>query len=184
MKMLTIALMLSGLFLLSCGGGGDSTVKSGDIDYPEWYGITKVDKVNFYGIGSTKFHGDLELARQTAIAKAKQDLAGQIKTFVLGKARFWAQQATKGNAEQQKALFEGFEKYFGDNLIAQSIHNTAVDKFKVVGDTIFVRVVAPKEDVVNASKKSMMSKTEFTEVTNKANADVDDLWNEIKSATK
>ena len=183
MRLIVSMLFVVSLLFAGCSGG-DSNVKAGNIEYPGWYGVTKIDKENFYGVGSTKFHGDLELARQTAIAKAKQDLAGQIKTFVLGKARFWAQQATKGNAEQQKALFEGFEKYFGDNLIAQSIHNTAVDKFKVVGDTIFVRVVAPKEDVVNASKKSMMSKTEFTEVTNKANADVDDLWNEIKSATK
>ena len=183
MKLVMTLLACAGLFLVSCSGG-DKNVKAGNIEYPEWYGTTKVDKENFYGIGSTKFHGDLELSRQTAIAKAKQDLAGQIKTFVLGKARFWAQQATSGNEDMEKALYEGFEKYFGDNLIAQSLHNVAVDKFKVVGKTIFVRVVAPKDTVVNNTKKNMMDKEEFKEITSKANADVDDLWDQIKSATK
>ncbi len=103
-------LMIVGL-LAGCAGGGDKVKERRDM--PEWYLNPPVAEDVIYGLGQAKLSSD-SLSRDTAIARARKDIALQVSARVQTMMTDYAQEAGAEGNSQSITFIETITKQVAD----------------------------------------------------------------------
>ena len=134
----SIIVGLSLVFATACGGGIDSTKKTASPGkYPAWY----LDKPTGCGVGSAKHRGILDLARKSAVASARHDLAGELKVLAQGLIDTYKQ----AGAVDDEGFSEELQTVTTREVVDQTLSGTKVATTDV-RDTEFFAMVCVDPD--------------------------------------
>lgn len=130
-----IALVL----LAGCASGGGEKVKERR-DLPEWFLNPPVAEEVIYGLGMAKMSSD-SLSRDTAIARARKDVALQVSTRVQSMMTDYAQEAGAEGNSQTINFVESITKQVADVELKGS---TTEKVYAAVDGNWFAMVSYPK----------------------------------------
>lgn len=130
-SILSVAAMAC-LGLLTACGGGDVRESQTFPDAPGWYD----NPIAGCGVGSAKHRGNRNLTRDAAAARARRDLAAQLKSKVQGMVKDYA---AMGEAEG-KEFTEELVTSVGRQITDTTLVGTRVANTKLVGNEMYVNV--------------------------------------------
>jgi len=127
--------------LAGCASGGDKVKERRDL--PEWFLNPPVSDEVVYGLGMAKLSSD-SLSRDTAIARARRDVAQQVSTRVQSMMTDYAQEAGAEGNSQTVNLVESITKQVAD----VELRNSTTEKvYAAVDGNWYAMVSYPKSEM-------------------------------------
>ena len=138
-NVIVISALLALVLLAGCASGGSEKVKERR-DLPEWFLNPPVSEDVIYGLGMAKMSSD-SLSRDTAIARARKDVALQVSTRVQSMMTDYAQEAGAEGNTQTINFVETITKQIAD----VELRNAVTEKvYAAVDGNWFAMVSYPK----------------------------------------
>jgi len=141
-KILQSVVILVALAVCSCGGGAKQ-LDGGTYDgAPEWYD----NPTKGCGVGSVKYRGIKDLARKTAIAAAREELAAQLKAVTQGMVKNYQQQ---GETDAQP-FTEELQTRVSREVVDQTMVGSRVAATALRGEEFYSMVCLDPETFADA----------------------------------
>lgn len=166
MKTRTIGtVILIGMFslvLISCGSTRSGSTEESDMrDVPDWFLVQPQAEDAIFGVGSAKKQNP-SLARKAAIARARDDIAGQVQTKVSSMLKDFMQES--GVGENAQAL--EFTQSVSKQVASTTLQGSRVKKVYPSKDgTMYALVEFPlqsiRDNVMSEAKKREAQYNEF-----------------------
>jgi len=138
-NVIVISALLALVLLAGCASGGGEKVKERR-DLPDWFLNPPVSEDVIYGLGMAKMSSD-SLSRDTAIARARKDVALQVSTRVQSMMTDYAQEAGAEDNTQTINFVESITKQVAD----VELRNAVTEKvYASVDGNWFAMVSYPK----------------------------------------
>ena len=121
--LIIVSALLALILLAGCATGGGEPKERRDL--PEWFLNPPVSEDAIYGLGMAKMSSD-SLSRDTAIARARKDVALQVSTRVQSMLTDYAQEAGVDGNTQVISLVESITKQVADvelkNAVTEKVY--------------------------------------------------------------
>ncbi len=138
-NVIVISALMALVLLAGCASGSGEKVKERR-DLPEWFLNPPVSEDVIYGLGMAKMSSD-SLSRDTAIARARKDVALQVSTRVQSMMTDYAQEAGAEGNSQTINFVESITKQVAD----VELRNAVTEKvYAAVDGNWFAMVSYPK----------------------------------------
>jgi len=170
-KLVRLSVMFVPMFVLVACGGAQQKVEFGDA--PEWYD----NPVKGCGVGSAKLRRIRSLARDSAVASARADLARQLKTTTQGMIKKYM---AEGEADE-KDFSEELTTYVVRDVTEQTLVGTRVAATKKIDREIFSMVCLDPETYADAfDRMNRLSEKQRVALKKRARAEFDDMDEQLE----
>ncbi len=166
-----LALGIAAILVGSCASGG---VDRSDI--PSFYLNPPTAKETLYGVGQAKM-STLDLSRTTAIARARDDVARQVRVSVKNALTDYAQQAGEGDNQQTLNFVETVSRQIVDVTLS-GCHPEKVEISE--SGTVYAMVSYPVANLLDSARTQFQRNEASAFAEFKADEAVDRLNREIQ----
>lgn len=153
-----ISTILALVILAGCASSKEEAPKEDPMqrrDLPEWFLVPPTADETIYGLGMAKQSSD-SLSRETAVARARRDIAFQVSTRVKAMLSDYAQDSGADGETQTIAMVESVSKQVAD----VELTNTTTEKiYPAVDGTWYALVSFPKSELLT-SVENIFSRNE------------------------
>jgi len=159
-----VVLLAAGLTLQYCGSSRSGSTEGSPMkDVPEWFLTVPEAEDALYGVGMAKKQNP-SLARKSAIARARDDIASQVQTKVSGMIKDFMQESGVGENAQALEFTQSVSKQVTDISLQGS---TVKEIYPANDGTMYALVEYP----LNSLRQSTLSEAQKQEA----------LYNEFKA---
>ncbi|OQY35658.1 MAG: hypothetical protein B6241_00255 [Spirochaetaceae bacterium 4572_59] len=134
------------IFAMMAGCASTASEPEQRRDLPEWYLNPPVAEDVIYGLGQAKMSTD-SLSRDTAISRARTDIAKQVNTRVQNVMTDYAQQAGEGENAQFISMVETITKQISDVELKGAVTEKV---YAAVDGNWYAMVSYPKTEITDA----------------------------------
>ena len=175
MRRLLILTFPLALLLVACGSSAPKPVVDSK-GFPEWYLNPPQNKGIFYGAGNA-MRPQLNLSKKVATARARDELARQIKTEVNSALNDFQKSVGTGMTAEVTEVNE----YISKNLQATTLEYSRIEKTEMINGTMFVLVsydVQAAKEAAQAAAKAAADRVKAY----KEELDAKDAWGRLDNA--
>ena len=136
MKLL-ISLLSFATLLSACGGG--QAVKAGDLEFPAWY-LDRSSVDGICGFGVTEFNGNVQMATNSSIQLARDELSRNFATKIQGYVETGVRAGRITGNDKQSVSSQSAQEQLSRGLVKETLKFTNTKKLSKKGDQFYSMV--------------------------------------------
>jgi hypothetical protein len=154
MRKLTLLTVACALFTIACGGGQAPTAN--DIEFPSWY-LDRSQVDGICGFGVTEFNGNVQMATNSSVQLARDELARNFETKIQGFIETGVRAGRITSNDSQKISSQSAQEQLSRGFVKQSLKFTNTKKLSKKGDQFYSMVCLDAVKFSQALKKMMQA---------------------------
>ena len=173
-KLLAISLPI--VFMLTACGSSTPKPVTNSKNFPDWFLNPPQNKGMFYGAGSA-MRPQLNLSKKIATARARDELARQIKTEVNSVLKDFEKSVGVGMSAQATEVNESALS----NTLSTSLEYSKIEKAEMINGTMFVLVSYDVDEAKAATQASLKAAAERVKAY-KEELDANNAWKDLEES--
>jgi len=130
---------LISLILLSTACGGSQAPKAGDLEFPAWY-LDRSQIDGICGFGVTEFNGNVQMATNSSVQLARDELARNFETKIQGFIEAGVRAGRITSNDKQQVSSQSAQEQLSRGTVKQALKFTNTKKLSKKGDQFYSMV--------------------------------------------